>query len=257
MLLTSRDGDGAAELLAALSAVHVCTRGSACGTCEPCTWLAAGQHPEVLWLGGGERVLVEDAATLQEHLELSPTPPSRWRIAAIPDVDRMSVQAANRLLKLLEEPPPQAKILLSTKRPGALLETVLSRCVRWRLKPAAEARACGTEEATEFPGLAALLATDAGAVAKILDEAEKLGRGAGLSLPELLAGLEHELNRSYFELARTTQGAPAGAQARARRRELIRQARQLAQGGSVPLNAQMALEAVALASLRGVGAWTE
>ena len=43
--------------------------------------------------------------------------------------ERMNADAANAFLKTLEEPPPQAKIILTSASPGALLPTVLSRCM--------------------------------------------------------------------------------------------------------------------------------
>jgi len=52
--------------------------------------------------------------------------------------DRMTVQAANSLLKVLEEPPPDNLIILTTSRPGALLDTIVSRCQAVRFRDLAE-----------------------------------------------------------------------------------------------------------------------
>jgi DNA polymerase III delta prime subunit len=58
-------------------------------------------------------------------------------VAVIVDVDQLTVQAANRLLKTLEEPPEDGLIIMTTSRRRHLLPTVLSRCVRWPVAPPA------------------------------------------------------------------------------------------------------------------------
>jgi DNA polymerase III delta prime subunit len=78
---------------------------------------------------------LDDAARLQDHLSLSPGPGVRARVVVIVDADQLNPQAANRLLKTLEEPPPRTAILMSTSRLHAMLPTVLSRCIKWRLSP--------------------------------------------------------------------------------------------------------------------------
>jgi len=53
-----------------------------------------------------------------------------WKVFVIADADRMTTEAANTLLKTLEEPPEQTVILVTTSRPTALPATVISRCQR-------------------------------------------------------------------------------------------------------------------------------
>jgi DNA polymerase-3 subunit delta' len=63
-----------------------------------------------------------------------------WRVAIVDTADDMNDSAANALLKLLEEPPPRAMLLLIANAPGRLLPTIRSRCQRLDLRPlAAEA----------------------------------------------------------------------------------------------------------------------
>jgi DNA polymerase-3 subunit delta' len=57
-----------------------------------------------------------------------------WRVVIIDGAEDMNTNAANALLKLLEEPPPRAILLLATSAPGRLLPTIRSRC---RLLPMA------------------------------------------------------------------------------------------------------------------------
>ena len=57
-----------------------------------------------------------------------------WRVAIVDPADDMNDNAANALLKLLEEPPPRAMLLLISHAPGRLLPTIRSRCQRLNLR---------------------------------------------------------------------------------------------------------------------------
>ena len=58
-----------------------------------------------------------------------------WRVAIVDTADDMNDNAANALLKMLEEPPPNAMLLLLSNLPGRLLPTIRSRCQRLELRP--------------------------------------------------------------------------------------------------------------------------
>jgi hypothetical protein len=58
-----------------------------------------------------------------------------YRIVLIPNADRMTIQAANSVLKLLEEPPPGWLFFLTASDPTLVLPTILSRCQQLRLRP--------------------------------------------------------------------------------------------------------------------------
>src|SRR5262249_18855572 len=58
-----------------------------------------------------------------------------WRVALVDSADEMNDNAANALLKILEEPPPRGILLLISHAPGRLLPTIRSRCQRLDLKP--------------------------------------------------------------------------------------------------------------------------
>src|ERR1700761_5498885 len=62
-----------------------------------------------------------------------------WRVAIVDTADDMNDSAANAILKLLEEPPSRAMLILLTNRPGQLLPTIRSRCQRLDLRPLEEA----------------------------------------------------------------------------------------------------------------------
>ena len=61
-----------------------------------------------------------------------------WRACIIDSVDEMNLNAANALLKILEEPPKQSLFLLVSHQPERLLPTLLSRCRRLRLNPVSD-----------------------------------------------------------------------------------------------------------------------
>src|SRR3954449_3009265 len=89
-----------------------------------------GVHPDLTWVtpSGAAEMLVSDidepvvAAATRTPFE------SRRRVFVIERVDTMHDNAANRMLKTLEEPPPFAHLLLLTDRPGDVLPTIFSRC---------------------------------------------------------------------------------------------------------------------------------
>ncbi|HYD64300.1 DNA polymerase III subunit delta' [Azospirillum sp.] len=61
-----------------------------------------------------------------------------WRVAIIDGADRMNTAGLNAILKILEEPPPGALLLLVSDNPGGMLPTIRSRCRKLTLKPLAE-----------------------------------------------------------------------------------------------------------------------
>jgi DNA polymerase-3 subunit delta' len=58
-----------------------------------------------------------------------------WRVVIVDSADELNLNAANALLKSLEEPPPRAVFLLVSSQPGSLLPTIRSRCRRLDLAP--------------------------------------------------------------------------------------------------------------------------
>jgi DNA polymerase-3 subunit delta' len=79
-------------------------------------------------------ISVEQARGIGQFLSLTPGE-SQWRIVIIDAADALNANAANAILKLLEEPPPQAVLLLVSHNPGKLLPTIRSRCRMLRLAP--------------------------------------------------------------------------------------------------------------------------
>jgi len=109
---------------------NISEQSGACGECDSCSQLIAGAHPELKVLnpeGAAMNIKVDSVRELVGWLQLS-APPGRYRAALIDSSDAMNRNAANSLLKTLEEPGARAVLLLAASRPGALPATIRSRC---------------------------------------------------------------------------------------------------------------------------------
>jgi DNA polymerase-3 subunit delta' len=105
--------------------------------------VAAGSHADLLTV---ERMLnektkrmktqiaVEDVRKITGFMSLTPAE-GGWRVVVLDGAEDMNQASANALLKILEEPPPRAILLLVCAAPGRLLPTIRSRCRRLRLTP--------------------------------------------------------------------------------------------------------------------------
>jgi len=98
--------------------------------------MMARSHPDLLVLervgedGKPRRVIpVDEARKLSEFFSKSPAS-APHRVAIIDAADDLNMNAANAVLKTLEEPPPQGVLLLVSHSPGGLLPTIRSRCRR-------------------------------------------------------------------------------------------------------------------------------
>lgn len=83
-------------------------------------------------------IVIDDVRGIGHFLSLTPAE-GGWRVVIIDAADEMNRNAANAVLKVLEEPPRNALMLLVSHSPGRLLPTIRSRCRRLTCKPLAEA----------------------------------------------------------------------------------------------------------------------
>jgi DNA polymerase-3 subunit delta' len=110
--------------------------------------VAAGGHPDLFTLERGlmhpdtkkttNEIVVPHVRRVNEQLRLTPVE-GGWRVAVIDEAEAMNPNAANAFLKLLEEPPAKALILLVSHAPGRLLPTIRSRCRLLTLPPLSDA----------------------------------------------------------------------------------------------------------------------
>lgn len=79
-------------------------------------------------------IAVDDVRGLGEFMHMTPAM-GKWRVAIVDSADEMNRNSANAVLKILEEPPPNAVLLIVSHAPGRLLPTIRSRCRRLALQP--------------------------------------------------------------------------------------------------------------------------
>jgi DNA polymerase-3 subunit delta' len=148
-------------------------------------------------------IVIDDVRRVTDFLRRTPAE-GGWRVVIVDGAEDLNRNAANALLKVLEEPPPRAVLLLTCAAPGRLLPTIRSRCRRLRLSPLpdaamdtlladylpeidADARARLVTLADGSPGRALLLAAEEGlALSDLVDQV--LG-----ALPALPAARAHAL----------------------------------------------------------------
>ena len=109
-----------------------------CGQCSACHKIAHGAHPDIRFVAGqgaGQSIKIEQVRALQREAVLLPYEGPR-RVFILLDFDRATVEAANSLLKTLEEPPSHVVLILTAVDAEALPSTVVSRCQRLDLRPA-------------------------------------------------------------------------------------------------------------------------
>ena len=136
LLLTGTDGIGKRELGAWLMSAVLCDKSSeelqVCGTCASCKLIAAGSHPDTLWISPEEdkqQISVDQVRAACERLNKT-SYRQGYKVALVTPAHQMTTSAANSLLKTLEEPSADTSIVLITSQPSGLPATVRSRCQR-------------------------------------------------------------------------------------------------------------------------------
>ena len=130
-----------AEHLAQLMLCAAPQHDQPCGHCRSCQLIAAGTHPDKIMLEqeeAGKPIKIDAVRDLVTQLQLTPQVAKR-KIVLIDPAEAMNVNAANALLKTLEEPPGAAILLLISHAPGRLLATIRSRCQKLQIAPPAQA----------------------------------------------------------------------------------------------------------------------
>jgi DNA polymerase-3 subunit delta' len=140
-LVTGPPGIGKRILAIRFAQALICeeapAEGEFCGDCRACTLIWQNAYPDLHILEAGESdrsIRVEQIRNLQRTLSLSPYEGKR-RLALLDGFHEATEQAANALLKTLEEPPPNVVLLLTANSVEALLPTIVSRCEVIALRP--------------------------------------------------------------------------------------------------------------------------
>lgn len=106
-----------------------------CNGCNNCKRITSGNHPDVHWVEPeGLSISKEQVKHLQKEFSFSGME-SNQKVYVIKHADTMTVNAANSLLKFLEEPSKQTTAMMLTENSGSILATIRSRCQVIDLKP--------------------------------------------------------------------------------------------------------------------------
>ena len=193
ILLKGPAGIGKRDFAAALARGLLCEKPAAalaaCGACEACHWFDTGNHPDFRLLQPEIAEAIEDeepgdkkkkrdisiaqVRSLAEFINIS-AHRNGAKVVVIQPAEAMNVNAANALLKSLEEPPPGTYFLLVSDRPHMLPATIRSRTQQLALPPptATEAAAWLAKSGISQPELALAQAGGAPLLAVELDTAD-------------------------------------------------------------------------------------
>ena len=162
-------------------------------------------------------ILVDQVRDLGRSLSMTSLE-GGYRAVIIDAAEEMNENAQNALLKVLEEPPADAVMMLVSHAPGRLLPTVRSRCRRLALNPLTPAQVAAVLEelgaAPEPAEAAALAALAEGSPGRALELAESGGRGAYGELVDLLRDLPELDYEKAHKLSDRLAGRTADAQFR-------------------------------------------
>ncbi|MGD8200355.1 DNA polymerase III subunit delta' [Ornithinimicrobium sp. W1679] len=233
-LVTGPPGSGRSVAARAFAAALQCERTDdpGCGECHACRTVLAGSHPDVSLVSTTETFIRVDRA--RELALTAATRPStgRWRVLVVEDADRLNEQAADALLKSLEEPPPRTVWVLCAPTADDLIVTVRSRCRHLQLgTPPVDAVAdllvgrdgidpamahYAARAAQSHVGIARRLATDEHARAR---------RREIVAIPASLTGVGAALRAAQDLVAEAGEGAEtiSTQRAEAERRALLTQ----------------------------------
>ena len=191
VLVQGPRGIGKVDFARALSQALLCEAPAAgrgaCGSCAACAWFESGAHPDYRQVepavseregDDGEKtekkattISVDQIRALGDFVNVS-SHRGGPKVIVIQPAEALNVNAANALLKSLEEPPPRTHFLLVSHRPHLLLPTIKSRCRQLPLQPPDRASAAAwlashglrdADLALAHTGDAPLLAVELGA----------------------------------------------------------------------------------------------
>jgi DNA polymerase III gamma/tau subunit len=185
---------------AKLCALLICKTKKACGECHNCLALKQDRHPSVLFIDNKERIIsVEETLSIKRHLLSASGSPSDPRIVFIRDVERLSEQSTNKLLKIFEELAPFSFVFMTTERRHALLETLLSRSVPYLLKNKEEKEPLFTEKVQKL-AITFMEKAFNSQYTEVFELCDELKKDSQLTLEEIIEAQELALNQSYKAL---------------------------------------------------------
>lgn len=152
------------------------------------------------------QIAVEDVRGIAKFMSLTPAE-GGWRVVIVDGAEELNPSSANALLKVLEEPPPRAILLLVCGAPGRLLPTIRSRCRRLQLS-AVDDNAMGRLMGVYLPEMPQderdrLVTLSEGSPGRALLLAEAQGLALATLVDEVLAASPNLKQSRAYELADT------------------------------------------------------
>jgi len=136
-LFVGPEGAGKGLVARTLAKVVNCQEEEAdsCDSCISCSKIERNQHPDIHIFGSAasddlaqsEAIKIDEIRALQKEISLRPYE-GKKKVFIIDNAHNLSAEAANALLKILEEPPKRSLIILVTAKPEFLFKTIISRC---------------------------------------------------------------------------------------------------------------------------------
>lgn len=141
-LFSAKDGSGKSKLAFEFAKASFCeeTGIDSCGSCINCRKMDHQNHPDfktISVLEGKTAISIDQIRELKKEIAYKPYD-SDHKIYIIKSAEKLTKQAANSLLKTLEEPPSFATIILLVEDSGKLLPTLVSRCQQIKLNSVAK-----------------------------------------------------------------------------------------------------------------------
>ena len=138
IFLWGSEGIGKSTAASLLAAHWLClspTEDGPCGACQSCLLREHGNHPDLITVDleeGSRNIGIEAARQVGKILSLGSNISSH-RVIYFPQASSFTTEAANSLLKVLEEPPESTLFILEARTEEELLPTIRSRCQAWRI----------------------------------------------------------------------------------------------------------------------------
>ena len=216
-LLSGPEGIGKCRLAVEMAKALNClgTEPRPCDTCSVCRAIARRAHPDIHHLmpeGASDEIRIDAVRSLIGRVALRPFNAQR-QVAIVDRVERLTEEAANSVLKVLEEPPGSATFLLMTAQLPRCLPTITSRCQLIRCHPlSAEAlqqilmqvAKCEESQAQAIARVSAGSAAAAIALAERWQPAQELRARLAQAAPE--AWMEYPLPETRQEVGEWIDG---------------------------------------------------
>ncbi len=133
-LFCGQEGIGKRKMAFEFARQLFCQKGTGCGQCRPCMKLDRGSHPDLVIIEREGSIGIDNSRMIAKEISERPYESDK-RVIIINNAETMTIEAANALLKTLEEPPPYNHFFIITSSEREIPMTIRSRCNRVAFSP--------------------------------------------------------------------------------------------------------------------------